>query len=297
MVLDSGTSPNAYQTQAEISLPNVWAAFAAHSWMIVSVTLLSTVLAAAGSYLMQPIFRAEVLVVPNMDQRPPFGGLAAQFGSFAELTGVGIGLGSDKATSIATLRSRTLTQEFVQDLNLLPVLFENDWDPAAKQWKSRDIPTLWDAYRLFDKNIRAIQEDRRTGLVTLAIEWRDPKAAADWANELVKRANARLQRDSIAKSQQTIAYLELQLEKANAVEVRQALYGLIEIETKEAAVAHARGEFAFKVIDPAVEPHRKVRPKRLAITMLGFSLGLIGSGCLALLLSVWRARNPTTRVS
>ena len=188
--------------------------------------------------------------------------------------------GGGGAAAIATLKSRSLTEKFIQDASLLPVLFESQWDADSRQWKTTDpekIPALWDAYQLFDSTVRKIHEDRKTGLVTLTVEWYDPESAADWANELVRRANTKLQQDTITESQKAIAYLEQQLAKVSAVEVRQALYSLIEVETKNVAVAHAREEFAFKVIDPAVAPRKKFKPDRRLLVLIGAFLGLFMS--------------------
>jgi uncharacterized protein involved in exopolysaccharide biosynthesis len=180
-----------------------------------------------------------------------------------------------------------LSEAIIMERNLMPVLFADDWDEAARQWEgdAEDAPTMWDAGNLFDSEIRRVSEDRKTGLVTLTIEWRDPLQAAEWANDLVKRANDRLQQEAITEGQKTIAFLEQQLAKASAVEVRQALYSLIEAETKKVAVASAREGFAFKVIDPAVAPRKRFKPQRKLIVVAGALIGLVGSSFLAVLLA------------
>ncbi len=38
-------------------------------------------------------------------------------------------------------------------------------------------------------------------------------------------------------------------------------------------VASTREEYAFKVIDPAIPPEKKIKPKRSLIVILGFILG------------------------
>ena len=46
----------------------------------------------------------------------------------------------------------------------------------AQKWKVHpdDVPTLWDAQKAFDEDIRIIEENRRTGMVTVAIEGKNP---------------------------------------------------------------------------------------------------------------------------
>ena len=64
-------------------------------------------------------------------------------------------------------------------------MFPGKWDAEKKKWKDRnDVPTDWEAFRMFDKNIRLVSVDRKSGLVTLTIDWKDPALAAAWANSL-----------------------------------------------------------------------------------------------------------------
>ena len=270
-----------------MTLAEAWTALYARKVPIALFTVACAAVAAGGSFLIRPVFRAEALISPvGGGSGNAISSLASQFGGLAELAGVSLSQGGNKSASLATLKSRSLSESFIKDKNLLPLIFENDWDAAANRWKSDDpkkIPTVSDAYTLFDKSIRSIQEDRKTGLVTVAIEWHDAATAAAWANELVLRANQRLQQETVDEGQKTIAYLTDQVAKAGTVEVRQALYNLIEIETKNVAVAHAREEFAFKVIDPAEPPNKRSKPNRRQMTLAGLMLGLVASSLWALL--------------
>ena len=272
----------------EISPSEIWEALYLKKYWIAAASFFAAVLAAGATYLIRPVFRAEVLVVPVSEQTNALRGFAAQFSGLAELAGVNLaGGGNSRAAAIATLKSRSLTESFILEHNLLPILFANEWDAVHNRWKTSDAkqnPTAWDGYELVDKRIRKIEIDRKSGLVALAIEWYDPETAAQWANELVYRANSRLQQETIEEGKKTIKYLEQQLTKATSIEVRQALYSVIEMETKNIAVAHAREEFAFKVVDPAVPPRKRIRPKRTQITLLGLTLGFLGASAIAVVL-------------
>ena len=157
--------------------------------------------------------------------------------------------------------------------NLLSVK-KKAWDANAGTWK-KDIvaPTLWDAYNLFDKSIRSIDIDKKTGLVTLSIDWKDPKLAAAWANKLVVMLNSSLRADAIDESKQNLKFLREQIEKTSIVQIQQSLFGLVEAEMKKSMLANVTSEYAFKVIDPAVIPERKIKPKRASIVIMSFMLG------------------------
>lgn len=231
-----------------------------------------------ASLAMTPIYRAEVLLAPAPQEgNEGTSSLVSQLGGIAALVGGSINNPKDRtAESIATLRSRALASDFIREQNLKPVLFASKWDAVRQTWRDgEDVPTDLEAYDVFDKQIRAVNVDRRTGLVSVLIEWKDPALAASWANRLVTAVNRRRREEAIHEAQQSIKYLEQQLPRTSSVEIQQSIYRLIETHLKTIALANARDEYAFRVIDPAVAPERRVRPKRLLIVALGVVFGLL----------------------
>lgn len=264
----------------EISIAELWSVLKASRARIALITVASTVLAVAVAFLLPPVYRAEVLLAPvSDDQSGAAAGLTSQLGGIASLAGISLGgSGGGKDEFIAILQSRVLSDFFVRENNLLPILFEDDWDAAAGKWKSSDpvdVPTLWDAFKLMDKKVRQIVIDKKTGLVTLSIEWRDPELAAQWAEGLVKRANAYLRQQAVRHAENNLAYLQDQARKTTSVELQQAIYRLMEAEVKKSMLANVNEEYAFKVLDPAVVPEEKLRPKRGLIVVFGALFGLL----------------------
>ena len=259
------------------------------SWItLVSSTVIATSLATALAYWMTPIYRSESLLAPAAADSQRGSSLARLAGQFAPLAGLVGGAdqmsGLDsKDVRIATLKSRRLTQKFISDRNLLPVLFPKQWDSAAGDWRVRDgrrwKPSMADAVSRFDDKVRKVSEERQTGLITLAIEWRDPEIAADWANDLVARANEFLRTRAIDEARRSITFLDSELEKTTVIERRQIIYRLIESKTSEIMMANGRKEYAFLVVDPASvsDADNFARPKRLMMIATGFGLGLIVS--------------------
>lgn len=283
----------------EISLLDVAQLLWRHKSLILTATILCGVIGAAGSYLITPTYRAEVLLSPVEPDGPKanLGGLASQLGAFASLAGVSGGKGSEKEEALATLQSRLLTDTFVSEEHLLPILFADKWDAAKQGWKTSDpkkIPTLWDANKLFTKSIRQVVQDRKTSLVTLNIVWEDPKVAAAWANDLVRRTNLYLRSKAITRSNTNIDYLKDQLTKTSVVEIHQALNSLIEDEIKKVMLAQGTEEYAFSVVDPAVVPEERIAPKRTLITLGGAVLGFLVSAMLAMIRSSMRLDQPNS---
>jgi len=271
--------------QTELRLRD-WLNVLRDSWVLIAVITAVVAAASAGlAYYLRPVYRAEVLLSPSSGENAgasTLSRLAQQLGPIAGITGgfdSNQGL-ADKEVSLATLNSRWLTEEFIRDRNLLPVLFPQRWDSEKQQWRVRDgrlwVPTMDDAIKLFN-GIREVKEDRRTGLVTLSIEFRDSRRVADWANDLVARVNEFLRKRAITEAQRSIAFLEGELSKTTVLERQQIIYRLIESKTSDIMMANARKEYAFLVVDPAVtpEPTNFVKPRRLMIIGSGALLGLI----------------------
>ena len=201
-------------------------------------------------------------------------------GGLSQFMGLPLGAQSRQAEAVALLESDALTEEFIRDNNLLPVLYASLWDPAGKRWKTSDpekIPTLWRASEYFRKDIRTIKVDQRTDIVTLKIEWKDPRLAAAWANGLVKLANDHLRAQALADSERNIAYLNQEIQSTNLVQARQVIYSVLRTEISKQMLAKGSEQYAFKVIDPALVVEKVAFPNHVVWLVVGFVLGLFAT--------------------
>lgn len=282
-----------------VSLVDIWRILVRYRWVILAVMLLSTLAAGGTALWMTPMYRAEAVLAPvtDMDEKTRYSSRLSEFSGIAALAGINVERGGRKNEAIASLKSRLLTQQFIHDEKLLPVLFHRLWDEKAQRWSvddPEDVPTLWDAWKLFDEDVRRVYEDKKTGLVILSVEWEDPQQAASWANELVRRTNAMMRQRAAEESQQSIRYLREQLEKTSIVELQQVLNHMVEAEMKESILANINEEYAFRLIDPAAAPEEPFRPKVAPMVVLGAVLGLMGGILLALFLNFLRLQREAT---
>ena len=98
---------------------------------------------------------------------------------------------------------------------LLPILFEEIWDAESQSWivqTQEDEPTEQMAIETF-KSILSVDEDKKSGLISMTISWKDPAVAAEWANDLVKQLNEQLREKAVTDSQKRVGYLEQELAK------------------------------------------------------------------------------------
>lgn len=253
----------------------LWASKFAYSIVIGIFTLTGVVI----GVLSPKEYQATTVVMPASDDSSShlgsLGSLAAQYGGLASLAGISLPESSKQVEAIAVLKSELLTQRFIQQDDLLPVLYPKLWDPRTKTWRTSDpqkVPTFWKANRLFARKIRQVEEGKG-GLATLQITWTDPQQAANWANQLVAMTNSYLRNKAIAESERNIAYLNEQAAKTTVLEARQAIYSLLESEIDREMVARGRIEYALRVVDPAFVPDKPSSAGPVLTGLLGFGLG------------------------
>jgi uncharacterized protein involved in exopolysaccharide biosynthesis len=248
-----------------------------HIRLFLWLTVSGGVAAFAISYLFTPQFKADITLVASdealgLDQNSLLGGFSSIASS---LVGVG-GLGNKESEAIAILRSRGLVLSYMQTNELLPILFSNKWGPGAHKWKSDKksyVPTLADGYKVFDKDIRNVVENRKTNTISLFITWEDPKLAKQWTDGLVDAANDLLRQQQIERSTKILDYLKTASEKTSIVEVRNSIYKLMESEIKKQMFAMGNKDYAFRVVDPAVVPEKKVFPTHTYFAVFGAAVG------------------------
>lgn len=271
-------STEALHQEDALFLPQLFRMLRRYRWTVALTTLICVALAAVVAFMWQPVYRGEVVFAPaGQEAESGLASLGGQLGSLASIAGLDAGSSQLKENALAMLQSRAFTQEIIERDNLLPVLFPDRWDAATSSWlPDAEVPTMGDALELFDE-IRKVSEDRITGIITLAIDWRDRELAAHWANLFVSEVNDRVRREAIAEAEESLGYLQDELGRTSAVELRQAIYRMIETQLNRIMLANVKREYVFDVIDPAVVPDEDkfVAPRRLLILVLGFSMGLL----------------------
>jgi uncharacterized protein involved in exopolysaccharide biosynthesis len=274
------------------------ATIAAHPWRLVASVVLFTAAFTTAAFVLTPIYRASIVLIPaktDNNSDTGGGGLGGGIGGVASLVGINLGQGDELTEeALAVLKSREFAQKFIDDRNLMPVLYAKKWDAQAGKWMvdEKHQPTPARAFRYFDKKIRTVVQEKKTSLITVNIDWTDRIAAANWANDLVRRLNLEMRKREMARADSEVAYLEREFETTNAVATREAIAHLIEIQVKQRMLAAVTEEFAFRVIDHATPPDADDRhfPNKLLMVIAGPIVGFIVGVSWILLGSALRSR-------
>jgi uncharacterized protein involved in exopolysaccharide biosynthesis len=252
-----------------------------HRFVVVVAAVLGGVAGVGLSFLVRPVYRADVITA-YVSERPgdALGAIAGELGGLAALAGVGGGLSQGRDEVLTFLSSRGLARVFIETHGLSAILFE-EFDngsatAAAIDWRR--------TYRVFDREVRQVTPDRRSGAIRISMQWSDPTLATQWANEYVALANSELRARALAEIEARLRFLNEQLASPQKLEVREAVARVIEGEMRTAMIASSRQDFALQVIDPAVEPldFERFKPRRSIYGALGTMLGM--SAALAILL-------------
>ena len=264
--MENPVQPVAYDD--EIDLWQLWDTIWSGRWLIIAITSLFAVGGVTYALLAQEWYRAEVVLAPA-DKKGGMSGALSQLSGLASLAGVSVG-GGEGSQPLAVLKSKDFAREFITDMKLMPVLLKDQKD---------DKPTdIRDALRVFE-TVRTVSDDKKTGLVTLGVRWKDADTAALWANELARRVNAWLRAEALQEAERNVAYLQKEMAATSVVSLQQSMGRVLEGEMQKLMLARGNEQFAFKVIDRATPPKIRDAPKRSLIaivaTLAGGFLGIL----------------------
>lgn len=275
----SSNEGNAEARAHEINLVAVLKVLWRYKFFVAGVSFLFGLLAVYLALTATEIFRAEIVVNDAHDNDTGSKLLSGSLGGLASLAGLGGLANSDISQEAqATLNSYRLPAEFIRRRGIAGQLTAGTGRDAS----------IWQATKQFREQVLSVDQDKLTGITTIGIEWKDPTVAAQWANDYVALANELMRSRAMLEAGRNVAYLEKELAKTNVLEMRQALYDLIESQTKTLMLANGKLEYAFTVVDPAVPPELRVRPKRALMVLTGLVLGGVLGSALALVFNAWR---------
>jgi uncharacterized protein involved in exopolysaccharide biosynthesis len=216
-------------------------------------------------------------------------GLLGQLGGVGSILGLNLPMQGSSQEALATLRSRTFAAAFIEAEELIPALFPERWDSRAGDWRVEPsrVPTLDDALRRFDKKVRFVEEDRRTGLVSIRLRLQDRTRLAQLANRYVEMANESIRARTIIDAESALEFLRKEAASSREIEVQQSIFRVMESQLTIVALARTRPDFAFRVIDSATEPspRRHVSPRVPQVLAVGLASGLLMGAILGLLLT------------
>lgn len=251
-------------------------------WLLMGVTL-GALVGYSLSFAISTRYVAGVLVTPSGSEQggASLASLASRFGALGGLVGGSLGGGdTGKAALIATLTSRQFVDRFIARHQIDKIIFAHLWDLKTQSWISRwygSIPTTQDSFEFFIRHVLTVDEDKRSGLITISMKWETPQASASWANAFAAEANQIARETAMSEANQSIEHLTREMAKVESVEVRKSMYSLMESQLNKRMLATVRPDYAYRIIDPAVAPDldKFATPRRGLFTVIGSLVGIM----------------------
>lgn len=247
--------PPCYE-EDEIDLYELWLTLKRRKNIVLGVTVLFSLFAIVLCFILPPTYKTEATLMPLGGKQG--GGLSSFLSSLP--ISLPVSTGQSGITVEAVLKSRTLRERVVKDLDLLPLLFPDKWDSKNKRWilKGKDDrpPTLLDGAEKLKKLI-SVSTDKKTGVVTLSVEFKKkPEVAYKIAETALKEANNILNEKSftLAKKYRIYVGKQLQIARKKLLEIERIYEDFIKGKIRR--VPFIFGEELFKTSNVSLKDER-----------------------------------------
>lgn len=201
--------------------------------MIFLATLAAAMISLVYSLFLPNIYTAKTMILPAQDDKGMMSAMMAQLGGLATLAG-GAGVSIGGSTTV--------------DLYVTMLRSEAVKDPVIDRFKLMEVykdKYRTETYRALDKNA-AIVAGKKDGVITITVDDKDPKRAAEIANAYVEELGHLAIRLNVTGAGQNRSFLEERLSKARA-ELARAEENLKAFQAKNKAVqVTAQAEASIK---------------------------------------------------
>lgn len=271
----------------EINLLDLLIVLAKHKKMILGVTFAAALLALGFSLLKPNIYTAAAKILPPQQGQSSASALLSQLGGGAlgGLAGGALGIKNPNDLYLAMLKSRNITEKIAQRFELQKVY---------------EAKTLTDTLKTLEQ-VSAIAAGK-DGVITVDVDDKDPGRAAAMANAYIEELNKLMQTFALTDAAQRRQFFETQMKPAKDkltdaeitldrtpntslkymdairdLKYQEGLYDILAKQFEMAKLDEAKDSPLIQVLDKAVAPEKKSKPKRSLIVLLSALVaGFIG---------------------
>jgi len=180
----------------EIDLYQLWLTIKKRKKLIISIFLFAIFATAVISFIMTPIYRSESSLMP-ITSSSTFDRLAG----LASIAGVSVGGDNESAKVIAVLNSRTIKERVIKEMDLIPVLIKEP--PENRNPLNIAVAIMG--------NIISVSENKKTGVLNLYVEHKDPMLAQKIGESYIKNLQQIMNEKALTLAKVNRLFLEKQL--------------------------------------------------------------------------------------
>lgn len=241
---ENGTAP--YPAEEEIGLLDLLIVLAKHKWLIIGLPLIVGICAVIITFFLTPIYTATAKILPpQQSAQSSAAAMLSQMGGMGGMAGAAMGVKNPNEMYVAMLKSRTLADNLIQRFGLM---------------EAYKTTTMFDARKALLKASK-IAAGRTDGVITIEVDDRDPKRAAELANAYIEELHKLSQTLAVTEAAQRRLFLEKQLKQSKdnladaevAMKKLQETTGLIKLDDQGsviiAALAQLKGQATAKEVE------------------------------------------------
>ncbi len=213
----------------EINLLDLLIVLAKRKRLIIGITFGAALIAAIASLLMTPIYKAETKILPPQQGSSGMASqLLSQLGGATSFMGGAAGVKTSNDLYIAILKSRPILDNIIDKFELMELYKAKSREDTRKALIG----------------VLKTQDDKKSGIVSIGMEGKDPKMAADIANTFVEELRDYNKRLALTEASQKRLFFEEQLKDVKeglikseeAMKTFQEKTGVIRIDEQAKAV-------------------------------------------------------------
>ena len=233
-------------SEDEIDLTELFHALSRRWRLILGITAASAVVALVVSLLLPVYYKAETWILPPQDKGSNLASqLLGQAGGLIGMAGGAVGVKSQGELFVGMTKSRTVLDRMVDRFDLMKLNKEKYRQDA----RNKIVRSL------------TVKEDRKSGIISLTVEDRDPKRAADMANAFVEELKSLAGGLAISEAGQRRMFFEEQIRHTKEslsraeeeVKGFQQRTGAIQIDAQARAVIEGIANLRAKISAKEVE--------------------------------------------
>lgn len=286
----------------ELDLRELFKILLEGKWFISIFTFLASVSVLIYTLALPNIYQSQAILVP-VQPKDTISGAISSYSGLASLAGVSLPSQADdnnvqkaiqKISSLSFFENNILPNIFLPELmavgswdpiNNILTFDDGIYDESTNSWVRESsfpktpMPTSQESFTKFKLEHLIINEDKKTGFVTLAINHQSPHVAKKWVELVIDQINLFYRDKDKEDAQKAISFLNTQIATTNFAEIKQVIASLMQQETQKLTLIEVNESYVFSYIDPPAVMEEKHGPNRAIICILiaifGFIFGIL----------------------
>ncbi len=247
-----------------------------YKYRITLMSIMGAAIVLGLSLLVEDRYSAQATVAINVSEQP--GGV--QPNNYRGVNTIGVleydfiidGIQeNERERLLARMDSFGFISHFITEQNLLPWMYEENWDAQKERWIDGIEPDMREAVKQFKSETLYVFMDKKTDLLNIRITSKSPEFSTSLSNTFVGSFNAYLRMLDINEIKERRLYLEQRLGEIKNTEIQRSIFRLLETQLAAESLINARANYPLEVIQPATVPLFESYPARkkwAAITLV-----------------------------